>query len=414
MYLETIARPVPRIGEVASTFSEVHFANATVAFLFAASAPVAIILGVGSKGGLSESDLTSWIFAAFALNGILSIGMSLLYRMPMAFFWTIPGTVLVGPALGHLPFAEVIGAFYATGIVLLVLGLTGTVRRVMKYLPMPIIMSMVAGVFLKFGLDWIDAFKTDLWIALPMTLAFFILPLFPALERRLPAMIGVLLVGVATLALSGRAPSWSDALGSAAGLSGALAWPNVYVPSFSLRAMVELVIPLTITVVAAQNAQGVAILQSNGHQPPINSLTAACGAASLVTAVFGSVSTCLTGPSNAILCSRSERSGQYTAAIALAALAIVFGVFSPLFAKLMLATPPAFIATLAGLALLKVLQNAFKVSFQNRFTLGAVITFMVTIANHSIFNIGAPFWGLLFGFATSWMLERDDFSVENR
>jgi benzoate membrane transport protein len=28
----------------------------------------------------------------------------------LAFFWTIPGTVLVGPALGHLSFAEVIGA----------------------------------------------------------------------------------------------------------------------------------------------------------------------------------------------------------------------------------------------------------------------------------------------------------------
>lgn len=59
--------------------------NAFVAFLFAASAPVAIILAAGARGGLSEADLASWIFAAFAVNGALSIGMSIAYRQPLVF-----------------------------------------------------------------------------------------------------------------------------------------------------------------------------------------------------------------------------------------------------------------------------------------------------------------------------------------
>ena len=54
-------------------------ANALVAFLFAASAPVAIILSAGIRGGLTEADLASWIFAAFAVNGILTC---LLYTSP--------------------------------------------------------------------------------------------------------------------------------------------------------------------------------------------------------------------------------------------------------------------------------------------------------------------------------------------
>jgi len=37
----------------------------------------------------------------------------------------------------------------------------------------------------------------------------------------------------------------------------------------------------------------------------------------------------------------------------------------------MLATPKAFIAALAGLAMLRVLQTAFTVSFRDRFALGA-------------------------------------------
>ena len=76
--------------------------NAFVAFLFAASAPVAIILSAGMRGGLEEADLASWIFAAFVFNGILTILMSVIFRQPLAFFWTIPGTVLVGAALPSL------------------------------------------------------------------------------------------------------------------------------------------------------------------------------------------------------------------------------------------------------------------------------------------------------------------------
>ena len=63
----------------------------------------------------------------------------------------------------------------------------------------------------------------------------------------------------------------------------------------------------------------------------------------------------------------------------------------------MLATPPAFIATLAGLALLRVLQTSFQISFRDKFSFGALICFVVTVADVPIFKIGAPFWGLVFG-----------------
>ena len=134
-----------------------------------------------------------------------------------------------------------------------------------------------------------------------------------------------------------------------------------------------------------------------------------CGGASEITALFGAVSTCLTGPVNAILSSGGKFHQQYTAAIVICSLAILFGFYAPLFTKLMLATPPAFIATLAGLALLRVLQTSFKDSFGGSFTLGALISFLVTIVDQSIFNIGAPIWGLVCGFFTSWLLEREDF-----
>jgi benzoate membrane transport protein len=392
--------PAGRRG-VRADFGGVYFANAVVAFIFAASGPVAIILAVGTRGGLTPSDLSSWIFGAFFVNGLISIAFCWLYRQPLVFFWTIPGAVLVGPALVHLSYTEVIGAFIATGVLMLALGLSGWVRRVMDAVPMPIVMGMVAGVFLRFGLDLVLAIRDDFWIAAPMVAAFLALSVSQRLAQLVPPLIGALALGVILIAALGRFEVLPEAQ--------VLAKPNLYAPVFSWRAMVELVVPLAITVLVVQNGQGITVLRSVGHAPPVNAVAAACGAGSIVTAFVGTVSTCLTGPVNAIISSSGDKHRHYTAGIFVGLLALVFGLFSPLFTGLMLGTPKAFIAALAGLAMLRVLQTAFTVSFKDRFAMGALVTFLVTVADVPIFNIGAPFWGLVFGYLASRLLEPGDF-----
>lgn len=403
-HIERPTEQSPDTGNFLSDFGLLYASSGFIGWLFAVTAPVAIILAVGSSGGLSESEIASWIFGVFAINGLITILFCWLYRQPLAFFWTIPGTVLVGQSLTHLTFPQVVGAYYATSVLMLVLGMTGSVKRAMDLVPLPIVMGMVAGVFLRFGIDLVHALRDDPWVALPMAALFLLLSARPALGRRLPPMIGALLVGAAAVALSGR----FDA-GSAAAQW--LALPVLQAPQWSWQAMVELVVPLAITVLVVQNGQGVAVLKSAGHSAPVNAVTIACGAWSMLTAFAGTVSTCLTGPTNAILASSGERERHYVAGIVVALLAILFGLFAPLFARLMLASPPAFIATLAGLAMLRVLQASFVTAFGGRFTLGALVTFVVTVADLTLLNIGAAFWGLVAGFAVSWWLERGDFEA---
>jgi benzoate membrane transport protein len=273
----------------------------------------------------------------------------------------------------------------------------------MEAVPMPVVMGMVAGVFLRFGLDLVYAVRDDFWIAAPMIVAFVVLSALPALGRRLPPLIAALAVGVLVIVLLGRFE-----LGAGASLG--FTHPNLYAPAWSLRAMVELVVPLAITVLVVQNGQGTAVLRAAGHAPPINAVTVACGVGSMLAAMVGTVSTCLTGPVNAIISGSGEKNRHYAAGIFVALLALAFGLFSSLFTNLLLATPKAFIAALAGLAMLRVLQTAFTVAFKDRFSLGALVTFLVTVADVAILNIGAPFWGLAIGFATSWLLERADFA----
>jgi benzoate membrane transport protein len=272
----------------------------------------------------------------------------------------------------------------------------------MQAVPMPVVMGMVAGVFLRFGLDLVFAVRDDFWIAAPMIAVFLLLAALPAVGRKIPPLIGALVIGVVMVALLVKfAPAATGSL--------PLVGPNLYAPAFSLRAMVELVVPLAITVLVVQNGQGIAVLRAAGHEPPVNAITLACGAGAILSALVGAVSTCLTGPVNAIISASGEKSRQYAAGLFVGLLALVFGLFSPVFTYLLLATPKAFIAALAGLAMLRVLQSAFVISFSGRFALGALVTFLVTVADVPILNVGAPFWGLVLGFATSWMLERGDF-----
>jgi benzoate membrane transport protein len=382
-----------------------HVGNGLAGFLFAASGPLAIILATGRKGGLSEAELASWVFGSLAINGLVSIGYSLAWRQPLVFFWTIPGTVLVASALDHLAFPEVIGAYIATGVLMLVLGLSGWVRRVMSAIPMPIVMGMVAGVFLDFGLDWVRAFRGDWTIAAAMTAAFLAVSAVPVVSRRLPPLIAALAVGILVIHQGGAS---SSALEDA----NWLAAPLLQLPSFSLAAMAELVVPLAITVLVVQNGQGIAVLTAAGHAPPVDQIAAACGASTVVSAFVGAVPTCLTGPVNAIISATSDRHRQYTAGVVVGLLAVGFGLVAPLVTRLMLSTPPAFIATLAGLAMLRVLQSAFAVAFQGRFALGALVTFLVTVAAIPILNIGAPFWALIAGTTASLLLERGDWRAE--
>ncbi|AMO36493.1 benzoate/H(+) symporter BenE family transporter [Thauera humireducens] len=406
-HLERPAGPAPGGRRLLADLGPGYLANGLIGFIFSATGPVAIILAVGTRGGLTQAELASWVFGVFFINGLLTLAMSWRYRMPLGFAWTIPGTVLVGPALQHLSFAEVVGAFYATSAVVLLMGLSGWVKRFMQALPMPIVMGMVAGVFLRFGLDLVRALHSDVGIAGPMVIAFLLLSAVPVLGRRLPPVIGALLAGALAIAMLGRIDTAT--LGSFA-----LAQPLVQAPVWSVAAMVELVVPLAITVLVVQNGQGVAVLKAAGHQPPVNTIAAVCGIGAALSAAVGAVSTCLTGPTNALLTSSGERHRHYIGALCFGTFGVLFGLMAPTFTGLMLAAPAEFIMVLGGLAMLRVLQGAFLASFGGKFSLGALISLLVTVADISLLNIGAAFWGLVAGFAVSWLMEKGDFVAAAR
>jgi len=140
-------------------------------------------------------------------------------------------------------------------------------------------------------------------------------------------------------------------------------------------------------------------------------VTITSGVGSILVAPFGSQSVCLAGPMTGIVTNPSvgPKESRYAAALVTGILWMVFGLFSPMATALSQILPASLVNLLAGLALLEVLGSCFAAAFGEKFRLGALFTFLITISGIRVLNIGAPFWGLVGGTFVSALLERQDF-----
>ncbi|WP_198010152.1 benzoate/H(+) symporter BenE family transporter [Saccharomonospora halophila] len=371
-------------------------AGGVVGLVFSAIGHIAVILSAGTGGGLSSGQLASWVFGVFFLNGVLTAIASWVYRQPLAFFWTIPGTVMIGASLNHLRWAE-LGAFLVTALLIVAIGLTGWVRAVMAALPMPIVMAMVVGVFLSFGLDPVTATGSDAILAVPMIATFVLPSVLPRAGRAVPSILGALIAGALAVAVSGR----FEPAGA-----GWLAQPMPQAPEFTWRAIAELVVPLAIHRARGPGRPGRRRPQTGGTGAHPRTWRHCCagGTWSLPAAAVGAVSTSLTGPTNALLVASTERSRQYTAGIVCGLGAIVVGLLAPALVRFMLATPCSAAWRCCAL------RSAFVTAFRTNFTLDSLLAFLVTVSGVQPLNINAAFWGLLAGVLTSLALERADFA----
>lgn len=233
-----------------------------------------------------------------------------------------------------------------------------------------------------------------------MVIVFVLLTAVPALGKRMPPVLGTLLIGLVMVVATGQFRFEADGR--------VPAQPVFTAPELALGAQLELLVPLAMTVLVVENGQGIAVLRQAEHDPPINSFAVASGAFSIVNASVGAVSACVTGPTNVLLTASGQKQRQYTAAVTYGVISLVFALFAPVFTRFMLATPEAFVLALGGIAMIKALQGAFVTAFSTRFTFGALVTFVVTVSGLDLFNIHAAFWGILFGYVVSRVLEPQD------
>jgi benzoate membrane transport protein len=379
--------------------------NGIIAWLFGATGPLLIVLQSAAKGHLGTVEVSSWIFSIYFVGGLLSILLSAYYRQPIAAAFSIPGAVLVGTTLAQHSFNEVIGAYIVTGLFILILGVTGVVGRIMNILPMPIMMGMVSGVLLPFGTDIFTSVLENPVLNGGTFAAFLVISFFPKIAKRVPPVLGAIAAAAILLAIMD--------LADLSGLTFSLASPQFFAPEFNAAAIGELVLPLALTVIAIQNAQGIGVLRSMGYKPPVDAMTNWSGIGSIVNGFLGAHSACIAGPMTAIVAGKDTGpvEGRYASGMVLGFLCLLFGIFAPLAASITQIIPASLIKLLGGLAMLGVLLSSLQMSFSARFKMGALFSFLITISGFNLLHIGAPFWGLIGGLIVSLLLERKEFQL---
>lgn len=403
---------VSGLKDLKSNLNSQTIASGVISSIFGCTGPALVVIDAASKANYTPQDIATWLFGIYVFGGLISLIMSLYYKIPISGAFTIPGAAMLAVSLVGIPFNEASGAFILAGIIVLILGLTGLIGKIMNWLPLPIVMAMIAGAMIRFGTGIINStfvfgesgniLVEPLIIGLSALVGFFILP---KLLRKVPPVVGAMILGIiATLIIGVRFD-----LESVRYIA-----PRIVTPTFTLSSFLAVSIPLAALVIGAENSQAIGVLIVQGYKPPINAMTIISGIGGIAAGLFGAHNANIAGPMTAI-CSSDEagenKSGRYAASVVCGLTFGAFGLISSVAAGFVAALPSGLVSILAGLAMISVLIQAFQLAFStNKYKMGAFIALVTTMSGISLFNIGSSFWGLVFGVLASILAEPQDFT----
>lgn len=376
------------------------FSAGLVAALMGVTGPTMLAYQAAVDSGFSAGQIASWFFAIFAGGGLFSLLLAPAYRAPICGAYSIAGSALLLQTLPRFGLEGAVGAYLLAGGMITVLALTGWFSRLMRFFPTPIILAMLTGVLLPFGLGIFTEFVADPWMVGPMIVVFI------AAHRRpigLPPITLALAVGVG-LAL------WLHPPGPVA-IPWSLTVPGFYAPVFSLDAFFSLSLPLMLLTLSSQNASGIGVLWAQGYKAPVNAITLATGLLSLVTAPMGGHGINLATPMTAICgdpASHPDPDKRWAAAFVNGGFFFLFGCLGLTLVALIRILPTGLIMTVSGLALAPVVLQSLEKSFGGgQYRFGCLFALFIAASNVQWLGIGSAFWALIAATAISWVVDKD-------
>ncbi|MGE5485677.1 MAG: benzoate/H(+) symporter BenE family transporter [Ignavibacteriales bacterium] len=373
-----------------------------LATIFGCTGPALIVMNAASVGKLTEAQTISWLFSIYFFGGLLGIILALWYKQPINGAWSIPGAVMLGTSLTMFNINQAAGAYFIAGVIVLILGLSGLISKVMRWIPLPIVMGMIAGAMIRFGTGMVTSVQQ---IPVVCGIAMIAYLLVQRISRKIPPILVTLVVGLVAAAATGAFSIKNVAVKWIA--------PGIIPMQFGADAFFSIAVPLAILVMGAENAQAIGVLMAQGYNPPINSMTILSGIGGIVTAFFGGHNANIAGPMTAI-CSSDEagpdKSGRFAASVVNGLTFGAFGLLASAAVPFVKAIPSQLVSLLAGLSMIGVLLSAFEGGFSTgKFRVGAFFALVIAMSNITILKIGSPFWALVGGVIVSLVMEAKDF-----
>lgn len=363
-----------------------------LAVLISFAGPLLIYFQAAQSAHASPEMLASWVWAICMGAGVSGIVLSWWFKAPIVTAWSAPGTALLITLFPHLSLNEAVGAYLTAGAIVLAIGLSGSFDALMRHIPKGVAAGMMAGILFQFGTKAFKAVETLPALTLCMVAAFLVFKRWrPRYHMLMVLTLGVVLTACSPL---GQPIAWSQ-------MPLALTVPVFIQPEWSWASTLSLAIPLVVVSLSGQYLPGMAILRSSGYDTAAKPIMVGTSLASLAVACFGGITIVLAAITAALCTGRDAHEDpgkRYIAGIANGVFYIVGGSMVGTILWLFAALPPAFIAVLAGLALLgAITANVTNAVMDTEHREAAILTFLVTSSGMAFMGLGSAFWGVAIG-----------------
>lgn len=390
------------LGDLARSLNAHTISAGLLAAIFGMTGPCMVVINSAMGAGYSTEFTISWLMAIYLGGGLLGFVLALKYKVPVAGAYSIPAAVMLSTTLVNYTPAQAVGAYVLAGVLLLVLGASGIIGRIMAWLPLPIVMAMIAGAMIRFGVGIVLSVE-KMPIACGVALAAFLLS--SRFLKKVPPIVPALVAGVGLAAVMGDFKFAASEI-TMSGL-------QFVMPEFTVSGFLAIGLPVALLVIGADSAQASGAMKAANYEVPINGIVTLSGLATLIMSFFGAHSVSVAGPMSAINASDAagpNKEGRYAASVVTAICFCAFGVLAPLVMGFMQQVPASLVAIVAGLAMIGVLIQAFNMGFSTgKYKIGAFFSLVIAMSNITLFKISAPFWALVGGVIISYIIEPQDF-----
>ena len=363
-----------------------------VAVIIGFASSIALIYQVVITLGGTPDLVASWILMLGLVMGTTSIGLSYYYKVPVLIAWSTTGAALLISSAQGYNLNEAVGAFMFAALLVFLSGITGWFEKIMNRIPSELACAMLAGVLVTFGIDVFN-FMNDMPLVIGlMVLVYFVGKRFFARF----AMLSVLIVGVLL--------AWQFGHVDTSALQWKMSHFTYIAPSFNLQACISIGLPLYIVTMTSQNLPGIAVLKAHNYKAPISASLNVTGLVNVLCAPFGAYSINLAAITAAICMSDEADKNpdkRYWASIAGGVFYILMALCAATLVGLVASLPQALILALAGIALFGTMANSLQQALTgSQYTEAAIVTFLVTASDLTMFSVGSAFWGIIAGVCT--------------
>ncbi|SOC37656.1 benzoate/H(+) symporter BenE family transporter [Salinicoccus kekensis] len=371
------------------TFKPEHIFTGIIAALLTSFSGMVIIESAQGLG-MIESQLFSWMSSIYVVGGLVSLVLTLKYRMPLIGAHSLATAIYLIPVMQGFSINEMVGGYLIAGLLLLVISQLKFLRDFILSIPNYIIEGMLAGIVVNYILNSVLDLSIYILVLVVSVIAYFLVQLY---IENIPGFFG----GLAVVFITGLFVGFENFE-----VDQVFFTVEFIVPQIDLVTITVISLPVAVMILSNEVSISLSALKKNGYEVPFQQVVLSSGIGTSIVSLFGGHAAGIGGMSTTI-CSNEEsgaKSERYKSALVAGILIVLFGMLAPLMITLMGAIPAQLISIIVILTLLGILLNCFK-SLKNLKSKASIIimliSFFISAININIYILSAPLLSLIAG-----------------